>query len=79
LASVYSPVCKINSTTSSGNIDEQELEYLGGKYLPAQGRSWRCSLDGLEKLKKSLDNKFIPDNVKDKIRNEIEKLESEVS
>lgn len=32
----------------------------------------------LEKLKKSLDNKFIPDNVKDKIRNEIEKLESEI-
>jgi antirestriction protein len=32
----------------------------------------------LEKLKKSLDNKFIPDNVKDKIRNEIENLESEI-
>lgn len=32
----------------------------------------------LEKLKKSLDNKFIPDNVKDKIRNEIKNLESEI-
>ena len=32
----------------------------------------------LEKLKKSLDNKFIPDNVKDKIRNEIMNLESEI-
>jgi len=32
----------------------------------------------LEKLKKSLDNKFIPDNMKDKIRVEIQKLESEI-
>ncbi len=32
----------------------------------------------LEKLKKSLDNKFIPDNMKDKIREEIKKLESEI-
>jgi antirestriction protein len=32
----------------------------------------------LEKLKKSLDNKFIPDNMKDKIRTEIKKLESEI-
>lgn len=32
----------------------------------------------LEKLKKSLDNKFIPDNMKDKIRAEIKKLESEI-
>lgn len=32
----------------------------------------------LEKLKKSLDNKFIPDSMKDKIRTEIQKLESEI-
>lgn len=32
----------------------------------------------LEKLKKSLDNKFIPDNVKDKIRAEIKKLEADI-
>ena len=32
----------------------------------------------LEKLKKSLDNKFIPDNMKDKIRAEIKKLEAEI-
>ncbi len=32
----------------------------------------------LEKLKKSLDNKFIPDNMKDKIRKEIAKLESDI-
>jgi hypothetical protein len=32
----------------------------------------------LEKLKKSLDNKFIPDNMKEKIRTEIKKLESEI-
>jgi antirestriction protein len=32
----------------------------------------------LEKLKKSLDNKFIPDNMKDKIRVEIQKLELEI-
>jgi hypothetical protein len=32
----------------------------------------------LEKLKKSLDNKFVPDSMKDKIRTEIEKLESEI-
>lgn len=32
----------------------------------------------LEKLKKSLDNKFIPDNMKDKIRAEIKKLEADI-
>ena len=32
----------------------------------------------LEKLKKSLDNKFIPENMKDKIRVEIQKLESQI-
>lgn len=32
----------------------------------------------LEKLKKSLDNKFIPDNMKEKIRAEIKKLETEI-
>jgi antirestriction protein len=36
------------------------------------------SIEKLEKLKKSLDNKFIPDNMKDKIRAEIKKLESEI-
>jgi hypothetical protein len=35
-------------------------------------------MEKLEKLKKSLDNKFIPDNMKDKIRAEIKKLESEI-
>jgi antirestriction protein len=35
-------------------------------------------LEKLEKFKKQLDNKLIPDGVKDKIRNEIEKLESEI-
>jgi hypothetical protein len=32
----------------------------------------------LEKLKKSLDNKFIPDNMKEKIRAEIQKLEMDI-
>ena len=32
----------------------------------------------LEKLRKSLDNKFIPDNMKDKIRAEIKKLEADI-
>jgi hypothetical protein len=32
----------------------------------------------LEKLKKSLDNKFIPDNMKEKIRAEIQKLETDI-
>jgi hypothetical protein len=32
----------------------------------------------LEKLKKSLDNQFIPDNMKDKIRAEIKKLEADI-
>jgi hypothetical protein len=35
-------------------------------------------MEKLEKLKKSLDNKFIPDNMKDKIRAEIKKLELEI-
>lgn len=32
----------------------------------------------LEKLKKSLDNQFVPDNMKDKIRAEIKKIEAEI-
>lgn len=32
----------------------------------------------LEKLKKSLDNEFVPDNMKDKIRAEIKKIEAEI-
>lgn len=36
------------------------------------------NIEKLEKLKKSLDNKFIPDNMKDKIRAEIKKLEADI-
>jgi adenine-specific DNA-methyltransferase len=42
----------LNSTTASGGSENQEFNYMGKIYRPAQSRSWRCSLEGLEKLKK---------------------------
>jgi len=41
----------LNSTTSNFNAN-QEFEYEGKKYLPAHGRSWRCSVEGLKNLAK---------------------------
>ncbi|MDR1451830.1 MAG: site-specific DNA-methyltransferase [Helicobacteraceae bacterium] len=43
----------MNSTTASSNSENQEFEYNGKKYRPAQSRSWRCSLEGLERLKRA--------------------------
>jgi len=43
----------LNSTSASGNPENQEFEFNGKKYHPAQSRSWRCSLTGLENLKEA--------------------------
>jgi len=40
----------LNSTTGSQSSSRQIFNFKGKSFLPANGRSWRCSVDGLDKL-----------------------------